>query len=231
MSKPRNVSDYGLLLLLGSGCSEAPTDPQGSTYTGAPTEMVGDEDTNVTAPAAPASPTSPTTPAATHVVDPSRPCDDEGHGDATTPFCKFQAGVDALSAGDILEVRGGTYTARVQVRVSGTKEARITILAAQGETVVLDAGCPSFPCHEEDLSPTDTYDGMHIADQDYITVQDITIVNAPINGIAARNTTSLVLDGVTARKSGQSGINIYDSVELVVRRSTLSRANLGIVEV
>ena len=46
--------------------------------------------------------------------------------------------ISALSPGDILEVKGGVYHEKIDLKISGTKENRITIRAASGEMPILD---------------------------------------------------------------------------------------------
>ncbi|MBD3392005.1 MAG: hypothetical protein GF418_08025 [Chitinivibrionales bacterium] len=63
--------------------------------------------------------------------------DDQGPGTADRPFQTISAGVARLKPGDTLSIKAGVYREAVDVTVSGTKDAPITIQAAEGEHVVV----------------------------------------------------------------------------------------------
>jgi hypothetical protein len=64
-------------------------------------------------------------------------------GTAIDPFPRIQDGVDALGAGDVLVVRGGSYAENVQVtNKTGTLEAPIRIRCHLGEGVFIDGAEP-----------------------------------------------------------------------------------------
>jgi hypothetical protein len=65
--------------------------------------------------------------------------DDGDAGTIGAPFATIQKGVDMLSAGDTLYIRGGTYDEEVKlVALTGTSANRITITDYNDETVTLD---------------------------------------------------------------------------------------------
>jgi fibronectin type 3 domain-containing protein len=65
--------------------------------------------------------------------------DDDNAGTYVAPFATIQKGVDMLSAGDTLYIRGGTYHEQVKlVALTGTSANRITIRDCNNETVTLD---------------------------------------------------------------------------------------------
>ena len=69
---------------------------------------------------------------------------DSNPGTFTQPFRTIQKGVNKLTAGNTLYIRGGTYAEKIDVRVSGSSSLPITISAYPGEKVVLD-GTSLYP--------------------------------------------------------------------------------------
>lgn len=76
--------------------------------------------------------------AATYYVSPTG--SDTSAGSSSAPFKTFSKSMTALKAGDTLEVKGGTYSERLEVTVSGTASQPVTVKASAGESVILDAG-------------------------------------------------------------------------------------------
>jgi hypothetical protein len=72
---------------------------------------------------------------ATYYVSPSG--SDAFAGTLDKPFATVQFAVDQLHSGDVLNVRGGSYSETVTVRQSGSAGAPITIQAYPGECPIL----------------------------------------------------------------------------------------------
>ena len=64
---------------------------------------------------------------------------DANNGLIASPWQTIQYGVNQLTPGDILNIRAGIYNEKINIDVSGTSSAYITIRAYQNENVVLDA--------------------------------------------------------------------------------------------
>ena len=60
-------------------------------------------------------------------------------GSFTHPWLTIQYGVNHLMPGDTLNIRAGTYFERVDIDVSGTENAYVTVRNYSGEEVILDA--------------------------------------------------------------------------------------------
>ena len=156
-------------------------------------------------------------------------CSDSGSGNAAQPFCSIQKGIDKLRAGNTLLIRKGRYKERVVAKRSGTADSPIVIRGESRDGVILDGGCPRFPCRESLFPGSDgDANGVFIQDHDYITVQDLTVQNVLTNGIYANTTRGLVLENLVLKRTGMSGINVYDSKGLTVRKNRVTRSNLGI---
>ncbi len=61
------------------------------------------------------------------------------NGSLSSPWATIQHGVNQLTAGDTLNIRTGTYEEKIDIDVSGTLSAYITIRNYQNEGVILDA--------------------------------------------------------------------------------------------
>lgn len=60
-------------------------------------------------------------------------------GSLNSPWETIQHGINQLSAGDVLHIKAGTYEEKLDVDVSGTASAYITIQNYQNDNVILDA--------------------------------------------------------------------------------------------
>lgn len=69
---------------------------------------------------------------------------DSSNGSLATPWRTITFATSKLLPGDTLYVRGGTYSGRATVSISGTPAAPITIRAYPGETPVFDSGIADF---------------------------------------------------------------------------------------
>jgi hypothetical protein len=74
--------------------------------------------------------------------------DDGGSGSSDDPWATLQKAADSALPGSIVDVRGGTYTQRMDVHVSGEQAAPITFEAAPGESVVLDGSSLEVPADQ-----------------------------------------------------------------------------------
>ncbi len=203
-------------------------------------ELVAPEgiNTNAIEPNAPTPPSDPGLPVSsdytpTHYVGKTN-CSDSGAGSQSQPFCHIQAGLDALSAGDVLMILDGVYEERVYMARSGTKSKPI-VITGESENAILDAGCASFPCDYNKIKGSyyieaeDEYltSGFVMNDQSYVTLNGFTVRNAPWYGVEVNRSTGLTLKNMTIQNAVASLVNIYDSFDLKVLNNTLSGAHLG----
>src|ERR1041385_5570825 len=63
---------------------------------------------------------------------------DSNSGTITSPLATFNKAVNLLQPGDILYIRGGTYSQTMSVGNSGTADSPIRISGYPGETVIID---------------------------------------------------------------------------------------------
>ncbi len=70
---------------------------------------------------------------------------DKNNGTLNSPWRTLEHGLSKLSAGDVLNLRGGTYyESEIKLDLKGTATAPITIRSYPGERAVLDGGVPYF---------------------------------------------------------------------------------------
>jgi hypothetical protein len=73
---------------------------------------------------------------------------DGGSGSSDDPWATLQKAADSAVPGSTVNVRGGTYTQRMNVHVSGEQGAPITFESAPGESVVLDGSSLEVPADQ-----------------------------------------------------------------------------------
>ena len=78
-----------------------------------------------------------------YFVDP-KAGDDGNQGTKGSPWKTITRGVSTLKPGDTLYLRGGTYYENLNLTLSGTAEAPITIRAFPGEVPTIDGGYREF---------------------------------------------------------------------------------------
>ena len=105
--------------------------------------------------------------ASTQVIYVSTTGLDSGDGTATSPYRTISEGIAHLQAGDVLKIYPGTYAEKIEVGVSGSEQAPITIMG------VPDAA-GNLPTITQDESNKDAL--LSIFDQSYITLKDLNFV-------------------------------------------------------
>lgn len=104
---------------------------------------------------------------------------DSNDGSIGSPWLTIQKAADTLVAGEIVDIRGGTYTSQgatssgVKPVNSGTAGNRITYRAFSGETPIIDQ--------------LDAKTGITIHGKSYITIDGLEIKNCTEGGIYARD--------------------------------------------
>ncbi len=139
-------------------------------------------------------------------VNNSRPCSDTAAdaGDQAVPFCTVQAAVDAVRAGQTVQlvaVLGDQYKGSVTLRTSGTPSAPITIDGG-GDYLLATAGAAALTLDDVHDVVVRNVHTMAVSGHDGVDVtgsQDVTldrmdtgyqVGNAPVDGIAVDGTSS-----------------------------------------
>jgi hypothetical protein len=127
---------------------------------------------------------------------------DTDPGSAAKPLATISKAGSLLKAGDTLWIRGGTYRAQpcTKLKQSGTEQAPIRILAAQGARPVLEFGVAKGP-------------GITIQGA-FWYVKGLTVTKAFGNGIRLidPNAHHITLENVTAWANGNTGFHIDKGV-------------------
>ncbi len=186
--------------------------------------------------------------AATYYLSPSG--NDSSIGAANAPWATFGKAMTVLKPGDILYLEDGVYNQSLNVKVSGTSNAFITIKALNEGNAIVSTTYPVSPilivnhayievdginfrnsgpaCPSDDYSDAcglnDT-DGLHIYNDDHIILRRITS-----NGSSGYNSSVISLSGVTnslledcaASGQGRVILNLLGCNNITVRRCWLN---------
>jgi len=134
---------------------------------------------------------------------------------ALTPLRTIsQAGLIAR-AGDVVSIKGGTYSEYATLQNSGTSTSRITFMAAPGERVIVD-GANKAP------NTNDPWNNPPVirVRGNYVTVQGIEVANSAGDGvwISGQNVT---LDGLNVHNAYMSGVLFFNTWDGVVQNSII----------
>jgi hypothetical protein len=146
---------------------------------------------------------------------------DNNPGTLTQPLATIQAGINKLSPGDILYVRGGTYTPGSTVRFSrpGTADKLITVRSYPGETPVIDGHAV--------LTSVLTVGNIAWIILDGLTVRNAGGSNG--NNISITNATDVTLRNIVSSGAPQDDIRIDEtSARVQVDGCDVSGAATGI---
>lgn len=135
---------------------------------------------------------------------------DDGDGSIDTPLASIQVAVDAASAGDVIYLRGGTFspTTNIQIGKSGTADAPYTLTAYKDEVVIIDGeALPGTPADlDADLDNGDR-GILHIQDADYWNFYRLTLINGPY-GVYQRDSNSNYYESIVTHDNYESGFQI-----------------------
>ena len=137
---------------------------------------------------------------------------------ANTPLRTIgQAGAVA-SAGDVVSIKGGTYSEYAVIQNSGTSSNRITFMAAPGERVVVDGSSKS----PNPSNPWNTPTVIRVLG-DHVTIQGIEVANSASDGVwvGGRN---VILDNLHVHDVYLHGVVFFSTWNGVVQNSVIHDA-------
>ena len=121
--------------------------------------------------------------------------DDSNPGTEAQPFRTIQHGIDAMSGGDTLLIKSGTYTEGLYRFPAGTAESPTTVMAFPGDTVVINGEWSGYLAwvgygnhHVTIAGPGLTFDGV-VATKgisvraNYFTLVDVEVKNTRVEAI------------------------------------------------
>jgi parallel beta-helix repeat protein len=140
---------------------------------------------------------------------------DAGPGTAELPWLTLQRAANAVTAGDTVTVRAGTYTG-FRLTADGTPAARITFTAEAGVTINQPNGANNS--------------GINLEGADHVTVEGfrVTAITGPTGmGIRSSNNSGVVVRNNTLDNNAGFGIYTEWSVDVVIENNTAVNSNQG----
>ncbi len=129
---------------------------------------------------------------------------DTNPGTMEKPLRTIQKAADLAKAGDTVYVRGGTYSEKITVNNSGTKESIITISAYPGEKAVLD-GENRLPEGEQAKIQ---WTPLLLIKGDYVQFKDFTVINSRGRGVQAGGE-HVTFSNLEVSHIYNSGVNLH----------------------
>ncbi len=122
---------------------------------------------------------------------------DKNNGSSDSPWATFAHAMTALTAGDTLIIKDGTYKQSLNVTVSGTSSAYITIQAENEGSVIIDGEGVRIPCE--------------ISSQSYINLQGFTCANSSGSVVDIGNSSYINLYRIFAHDAADGGnYNVFE---------------------
>jgi hypothetical protein len=131
---------------------------------------------------------------------------DSNPGTYTLPWKTIGHAVSKLRAGDILNIRGGTYREVISIHNSGSQTHPITVTNYGNETVTIDGNNMSFPPHQSG-TPLISVEG------DWVIVKNLTISNSGEYGITVEGDHD-VLDNLYVHHNWGNGATLQGDYAL-----------------
>ncbi len=127
--------------------------------------------------------------------------DDDNPGSQQLPWATLQHAVESVTPGDRILVHAGAYDG-ARIEISGTSGAPITLMAAPGENVLLDA---PGPANEHDsILEVETWEDPEVVA--WWAIEDFEIAGSPRYGIDLRNVHHVTVRGNRVHGSALTGI-------------------------
>ncbi|TKX21886.1 hypothetical protein C1H76_5778 [Elsinoe australis] len=133
-----------------------------------------------------------------------------GTGSQTAPWGSIQSAVNAAKAGDVIQLRAGTYrpTTNIQITKSGTASAPITLRAYGTEKVVIDGeGLPGTPYALDASLPNGERGILHVEKANFWKISGLELINGPY-GVYARDANSNVFERLSTHDNYESGFQL-----------------------
>ncbi|KAF2226879.1 pectin lyase fold/virulence factor [Elsinoe ampelina] len=133
-----------------------------------------------------------------------------GTGSITAPFGSIQSAVNAAKAGDVINLRAGTYkpTKNIQITKSGTSSAPITLRSYGTEKVIIDGESLTGTPAALDASLANADRGiLHIEKADYWKFYNLELINGPY-GVYARDANNNYYERLSTHDNYESGFQI-----------------------
>ncbi|KAH7371703.1 pectate lyase L [Pyrenochaeta sp. MPI-SDFR-AT-0127] len=135
---------------------------------------------------------------------------DSAAGSLAAPLKSIQVAVDKAVAGDIIYLRGGTYspTKNIQIKKSGTSSAPYTLAAYQSEVPVIDGeGLPSTPAPVGGSVAAADRGILHVENANYWRFIGLELKNGPY-GVYATASSNNIFDRLVTHDNYETGFQL-----------------------
>ena len=146
-------------------------------------------------------------------------------GSLAAPWATLQYAANQLSAGDTLNIRGGTYSAGFQIETNGSSGSEITIQAYQSETPIIDGGWDgvTFPFTPETWGQR--YAALVDVRGDYVVIDGITARNQAGRGMQMFYADHSQIVNCTVRTTFNTGIEVNTCTNCLVEDTEVDHAS------
>lgn len=135
---------------------------------------------------------------------------DSAAGTLAAPLKSIQVAVDKAVAGDIIYLRGGTYspTKNIQIKKSGTSSAPYTLAAYQSEVPVIDGeALPSTPAPVGGSVAAADRGILHVEGANYWRFIGLELKNGPY-GVYATGSSNNIFDRLVTHDNYETGFQL-----------------------
>ncbi|WP_447987233.1 right-handed parallel beta-helix repeat-containing protein [Nitrospira sp. Nam74] len=149
-------------------------------------------------------------------VSPTGSDGNDGHS-ANTAFRSIGQAARVAQAGDIVDIRGGTYKEYVTLANSGTADKPIVFTGHPGETVIVDG---SSIAPDPSATPGNMHDGLIAIKGDYVTIKNLEVTKSAGPGVQIYGAHDVV-DGIHSHDNFGPGIHTWQATYGVIENSTV----------
>ncbi|KAF4555594.1 Hypothetical protein D9617_2g055560 [Elsinoe fawcettii] len=134
-----------------------------------------------------------------------------GTGTLSSPFGSIQSAVALAKAGDVINLRGGTYRPTTNIQIvskSGTATSPITLRSYGNEKVIIDGeGLPGTPYALDASLPNGERGILHIEKANFWRFYGLELINGPY-GVYARDANSNYYERLITHDNYESGFQL-----------------------
>jgi hypothetical protein len=138
---------------------------------------------------------------------------DSAAGTLAAPLLSIQSAVDKAVAGDIIYLRGGTYspTKNIQIKKSGTSSALYTLSAYQSEIAIIDGeALPSTPAPVGGSVAAADRGILHVEKANYWKFIGLELKNGPY-GVYAVDSSNNIFERLVTHDNYETGFQLQGS--------------------
>lgn len=137
---------------------------------------------------------------------------------------QLQSALSSASAGDVICMNPGTYNGRMEVRSSGASGRPIVLTTKPGssEKAVITGGSKVYSSSQGSRGV------LEIQSRNYVTIDNIKIIDAPYYGIYLSNAENIVIRNVDIDHTFSSAIHVGNTRNIVIENNYIQHATHGL---